>query len=140
MRISARNVLEGKVQHVTKGAVNAEVTLVLVGGETLVAIITNSSIDSLGLEDGTKAYGIIKANEVIVGKGVDGSKLSARNVLAGEITNLLDGAVSSEVKIRLAGGAALVASITKESAHTLGLQVGDQVSAIVKASSVMIGV
>jgi len=140
MRISARNVLEGKVQHVTKGAVNAEVTLVLVGGETLVAIITNSSIDSLGLEDGKMAYAIIKANEVIVGKGVDGSKLSARNVLAGEITNLLDGAVNSEVAIRLAGGGALVASITKESAHALGLQIGDRVSAIVKASSVMIGV
>jgi len=140
MRISARNVLEGRVQDVTKGAVNAEVTLVLVDGGSLVAIITNSSIDSLGLEKGKKAYGIVKANEVIVGKGVDGAKLSARNVLAGEITNLLDGAVSSEVAIRLAGGAALVASITKESAHALGLQVGDQVSAIVKASSVMIGV
>jgi molybdate transport system regulatory protein len=52
--------------------VNAEVTLVLVGGETLVAIITNSSIDSLGLKDGTKVYGIIKANEVIVGKAWTG--------------------------------------------------------------------
>jgi len=50
MRISARNVLEGKVQCVTKGAVNAEVTLVLASGESVVAIITNSSVDSLSLE------------------------------------------------------------------------------------------
>jgi molybdate transport system regulatory protein len=94
----------------------------------------------LGLEEGKQAYGIIKASEVIVGKGVDGTKLSARNVLAGEVTSLLDGAVNSEVAIGLTGGAAVVASITKESVHTLGLQVGDRVSAIVKASNVMIGV
>jgi molybdate transport system regulatory protein len=140
MKISARNVLEGKVQNVTKGAVNAQVTLVLEGGEKIVAIITNSSVDSLGVEEGKPAYAIIKASEVIVGKGVDGMKLSARNVLSGEVTSLLDGAVSSEVGIGLTGGAAVVASITKESVHALGLQAGDQVSAIVKASNVMIGV
>lgn len=140
MRISARNVLEGKVQNVTKGAVNAEVTLAVAGGESIVAIITNSSVESLGVEVGKPAYAIITASEVIVGKGVDGTKLSARNVLAGEVTSLLDGAVNSEVAIRLTGGAAVVASITKKSVHALGLQVGDRVSAILKASSVMIGV
>jgi molybdate transport system regulatory protein len=140
MRISARNVLEGKVQCVTKGAVNAEVTLVLASGESVVAIITNSSVDSLSLEEGKPAYAIIKASEVIVGKGVDGTKLSARNVLAGEVTSLVDGAVNSEVAIGLTGGGTVVASITKASVGALGLEVGDRVSAIVKASNVMIGV
>ena len=140
MRISARNVLEGTVQNVTKGAVHAEVTIALASGQLVTAIITNSGVDSLGLKVGIPAYGIIKASEVIVGKDVDGSKLSARNVLDGEVANLLDGAVSSEVSIALKGGAAVVASITKESVKRLGLQVGDRVSAIVKASSVMIGV
>jgi molybdate transport system regulatory protein len=140
MKISARNVLEGKVQNVTKGAVNAEVTLGLTGGGNVVSIITNSSIDSLGLTVGKTAYAIIKANEVIVGKGVDGAKLSARNVLAGEVTSSHDGAVNSEVAIKLAGGPTVIASITKESVHALGLQKGDKVSAIVKASNVLIGV
>jgi len=140
MKISARNVFAGKVQSVTKGAVNAQVTLVLDGGESIVAIITNSSVDSLGLVPETAACAIVKASEVIVGKGVDGAKLSARNVLAGEVTNVVDGAVNSEVTIHLPGGVAIVASITKESVHALGLQVGDPVSAIVKASNVMIGV
>jgi len=140
MKISARNVFEGKVQNVTKGAVNAEVTLALTGGEHIVSVITNSSIESLGLSKGTTAYAIIKANEVIVGKGVDGSKLSARNVLAGEVISSHDGEVNSEVTIKLAGGATVIASITKESVHSLGLQQGDKVSAIVKASNVMIGV
>jgi len=140
MKISARNVFEGKVQSVTKGAVNAEVTLALTGGEHLVSVITNSSIDSLGLVEGKTAYAIIKANEVIVGKGVDGAKLSARNVLAGEVISSHDGAVNSEVAIRLVGGVTVIASITKESVHALGLMQGDKVSAIVKASNVMIGV
>ena len=140
MKISARNVFEGKVQNVIKGAVNAEVTLALTGGEHIVSIITNSSIDSLGLMEGKTAYAIVKASEVIVGKGVDGVKLSARNVLAGEVISSHDGAVNSEVVIKLTGSAIVIASITKESVHALGLMQGDKVSAIVKASNVMIGV
>jgi len=112
----------------------------LTGGEHIVSVITNSSIDSLGLMEGKTAYAIIKANEVIVGKGVNGSKLSARNVLAGEVISSLDGAVNSEVAIKLTGGSTVIASITKESVHALGLKQGDQVSAIVKASSVLIGI
>ena len=140
MKISARNQLAGKVQKVVKGAVNSEVDLVLEGGETVVAIITNSSVDTLGLAAGKEAFAIIKASEVIVGKGVDGAKLSARNVLPGVVEKVLDGAVNSEVEIRLRGGHAMVASITKQSVKALGLQKGDQVSAIIKASNVMIGV
>jgi len=140
MRISARNQLAGKVQHVTKGSVNAEVALILPGGETVISIITNSSMDSLGLAPGKAASAIIKASEVIVGKGVDGAKLSARNVLPGEVASLHDGAVNSEVEITLAGGSVVAASITKESVKKLGLSVGDKVSAIVKASNVMIGI
>jgi molybdate transport system regulatory protein len=140
MKISARNLLTGTVDAVTKGSVNAEVSLVLGGGEKVVAIITNSSIDSLGVAKGKAAFAIIKASEVIVGKGVDGAKLSARNVLAGEVVHVQDGAVNSEVEIKLRGGTTVVASITKQSVIALGLKAGDLVSAIVKASNVMIGV
>jgi molybdate transport system regulatory protein len=139
MKISARNLLAGTVHEVTKGSVNAEVTLILEGGETVVSIITNSSVDALELVKGKPAFAIIKASEVIVGKGVDGTKLSARNVLIGEVAKLHDGAVNSEVEIRLSGGSTVVASITKESVKALELVVGDKVSAIVKASNVLIG-
>jgi molybdate transport system regulatory protein len=140
MKISARNVLAGTVKSVTKGAVNAEVTLALQGGETVVAIITNHSVDSLGLNEGSSAFAIIKASEVIVGKNVEGARLSARNILAGEVARLEPGAVNSEVEIRLPGGTPLVASITKASVAALDLQQGDKVSAIVKASHVLLGI
>lgn len=103
MRISARNVFAGNVRDVTKGAVNAEVTIILPGGEHIVSIITNPSVDSLELAEGKPAFAIIKASDVIVGKNLGVAKLSARNVLPGEVTNVVDGAVSSEVVIRLTG-------------------------------------
>jgi molybdate transport system regulatory protein len=139
MKISARNVLAGTVKKVTKGAVNAEVVLALKEGDTMTAIITNHSVDSLGLREGNSAYAIIKASEVMVGKNVEGAKLSARNVLAGEVARLEPGAVNSEVEIRLPGGTAVVASITKASVSALDLQQGDKVSAIIKASHVLVG-
>lgn len=140
MKISARNVLQGRVQNVTKGAVNAQITIVLAGGEPIVSIITNSSVDSLGLEPDKLAFAIIKASDVIVGKDLGTAQLSARNVLAGQIDGVVDGAVNSEVTIQLAGGTTIVASITKESVEALGLHMGDKVSAIVKAPNVLIGV
>jgi molybdate transport system regulatory protein len=140
MKISARNVLAGKIQSITRGAVNAEVTLILQGGETVTSIITNGSVDSLELKEGQPAYAVIKASEVMIGKGVEGMKLSARNQLAGKVTKLQAGMVSCEVVIELPSGTAVVASITRDGATELGLKDGDMVSAIVKASSVLIGV
>lgn len=67
MRISARNILKGKVVKVIRGAVNSEVIIELPGGTQLVSIITNSSVDSLGLTEGKEAYAIIKASNVMVG-------------------------------------------------------------------------
>jgi molybdopterin-binding protein len=67
MNISARNILKGKVVKVIRGAVNSEVTLELPGGNRIVSIITNGSVENLGLTEGKEAYAIIKASSVMVG-------------------------------------------------------------------------
>ena len=67
MRISARNILKGKIVKIVRGAVNTEVTIELPGGTQLVSIITNSSVENLGLTEGKEAYAIIKASNVMVG-------------------------------------------------------------------------
>jgi len=139
MKISARNTFAATITKVTRGAVNAEVELTLNGGGRIVAIITISSVDSLGLVEGKAAYAIIKASSVMVAKDPK-IKLSARNVLGGTVSSVKDGAVDSEVVLKLSGGADVVAIITKESVKSLGLKVGDEAAAIVKASSVMVGV
>lgn len=67
-------------------------------------------------------------------------KISARNMLKGKVKQIKPGAVNSEVIVELPGGAQIVSIITKESADRLGLAVGKEVYAIIKASNVMIGV
>lgn len=66
-------------------------------------------------------------------------KLSARNVLAGKVVDVKRGATTSHVKIQVAGGAIVTASITNEAVDELALKVGDAASAIVKASDVIVG-
>lgn len=66
MKLSARNMLKGKVLKVVKGAVNSEVTIELPGGEKLVSIITNASVTALGLKKGKVAYAVIKASSIMV--------------------------------------------------------------------------
>jgi molybdopterin-binding protein len=66
MKISARNILKGKVVKIIRGAVNAEVTLELGSGVQVVSIITLSSVDSLGLREGGEAYAVVKASNVMI--------------------------------------------------------------------------
>lgn len=67
MRVSARNVLKGKVVRLEPGAINTVVTMELAGGTQIVAVITKSSAQDLGLTVGREAYAIIKASSVMVG-------------------------------------------------------------------------
>jgi len=141
MKISARNILAGTVSRVTLGAVNAEIMLTLEGGGSEVAaIITNDSAKHLGLKEGLRAYAILKASWLMLGKGLDPKKLSARNVLRGKILRVAEGAVNNEVVLQLAGGAELTAIVTRESSHALGLKSGDAADAVFKANNVIIAV
>lgn len=65
-------------------------------------------------------------------------QLSARNVLPGKVKKVTPGAVNSEIIVELNGGAEVVSIITKSSAERLGLAVGKEVYAVIKASNVMI--
>jgi molybdopterin-binding protein len=66
MKISARNILKGKIRKITAGAVNSEVVIETSGGEIIVSIITKESVDSLGLKEGKEVYAVIKASNVMV--------------------------------------------------------------------------
>jgi molybdopterin-binding protein len=67
MKISARNLLKGKVKTVKPGAVNTEVVIELPGGAEIVSIITKASADSMSLAPGKEVYAIIKASNVMIG-------------------------------------------------------------------------
>ncbi|MBP1693643.1 MAG: molybdenum-pterin binding domain protein [Chloroflexi bacterium] len=66
MKLSARNILKGTVVKVVRGAVNSEVIIRLDGGTEVVSVITNESVDNLGLKPNKEAYAVIKASNVMV--------------------------------------------------------------------------
>lgn len=68
MKLSARNILEGKIVEVTKGQTTAHVRIEVSGGAVLTAAITNEAVDDLGLRPGDVASAVIKASDVLIGK------------------------------------------------------------------------
>jgi molybdopterin-binding protein len=66
MKLSARNVLKGKITKVIKGATTSHV-VIEVNGAPITASITNEAVDDLNLKEGMDASAIIKASDVIVG-------------------------------------------------------------------------
>lgn len=66
MKLSARNVIKGRVKTVTPGAVNVEVVIEIAPGVEVVSIITKTSAESLGLAPGKEAYAVVKASSVMI--------------------------------------------------------------------------
>ncbi|WP_292389555.1 TOBE domain-containing protein [Methanosarcina sp. UBA5] len=67
MKLSARNVLKGKVKKVVAGAVNSEIVIELPGGAEMTSIITKASAENLKLKEGSEVYAIVKASNVMIG-------------------------------------------------------------------------
>ena len=66
MKLSARNVLKGKVKKIVAGAVNTEIVIELPGGAEVTSIITKTSAENLKLKEGSEAYAVIKASSVMI--------------------------------------------------------------------------
>ena len=67
MKISARNQIKGTVMNVKDGAVNAQVTVDIGGGNTVVSSITLESVKNLGIAVGKEVTVIVKASDVMLG-------------------------------------------------------------------------
>jgi molybdate transport system regulatory protein len=119
MKTSARNQFAGTVKAVQMGPVTAQVT-------------------RLKLKKGKEALALVKASAVVLVTDFAGWQLSARNQLAGTVSRIEHGAVSSLVVVTLPGGVAITASITNDAVQALGLQVGAPATAVFKAYAVMI--
>jgi molybdopterin-binding protein len=66
-------------------------------------------------------------------------KLSTRNIFKGKVTDLEEGAVAAKVKVDIGGGNIITSTVTMEAIKELGIKIGDEVSVLIKASSVMLG-
>lgn len=140
MRTSARNMLLCTVAEVKHGAVNAEIDLKVSGSITLVAIITEDSVNNLELAPGKKVYALIKSSFVLLAPEAEVGRTSARNVLHGTVSEREDGAVNSEILLDLGDGTQIASIITKESARSLDFKVGDRACALIKASHIILAI
>jgi molybdopterin-binding protein len=68
MKLSARNVLKGRIVQVTKGQTTAHVKLEIAPGIVMTASITNEAVEELELKAGYAAYAVIKASDVMVAR------------------------------------------------------------------------
>ncbi len=135
MKTSARNQLSGKIVEFINGAVMTEVKVEVSDSVHICATVTNEGKEALGLSIGDTVGAIVKASSIILSKSV--LKATARNNIKGTVTEVITGAVNSEVKISV-GSSTICAIVTNESIDDLAITKGDEIYAIFKASSVIL--
>lgn len=138
MRTSARNQWAGKVVSVHLGAVTAEVQVALDGGTEVVATMTLDSAQRLGLQSGRDVQVWVKASMVVLALDFDGYLISARNQCLGQVVEIRSGLVTTEVTLQLSQGDTVTSVMTRESAETLGLVVGQSAMALFTTGAVMV--
>uniref|UniRef100_UPI003340BFD3 TOBE domain-containing protein n=1 Tax=Castellaniella defragrans TaxID=75697 RepID=UPI003340BFD3 len=140
MKISTRNQLAGKVKSIQRGAVNDEIIISVSPTLEIVAIITEGSTNSLQLAEGSDVVALIKASSIVLITGTEDLIFSTRNQLSGTVVAAGKGAVNAEVVIDAGDGVRVSAIITNKSFDHLGIAIGTSVTAIFKASSVIVAV
>jgi molybdate transport system regulatory protein len=140
MKTSARNQFVGTVTSLRSGAVNDEIEITLANGARIVAVVTQESVQSLGLRPKMTAIALVKSSSILVATDLEGAKVSARNQLAGKVSAVTPGAVNAEVVIDLDDGGSIAAIVTQGSVKSLGLAPGVRAIALFKATSVIVAV
>lgn len=140
MKTTARNQFAGTITRIEAGPVTTEVVLALRSGSEITASLTSSSAKALKLKKGKEAIALIKASAVVLVTDFAGYKLSARNQLAGTISRIEKGAVSTLVGVTLPGGEVVTTTVTNDAISALGLAVGQPATAVFKAYAVMLAV
>jgi len=139
MKVSARNLWSGQVIQLSRGAINTLVELQLKGRDRLSALITNESVETLGLAKGAEVIAMVKAPAVIIVKDLGGARISSCNILKGRICRITEGEVNSEVSLELPGGSTISATLSTSSKQSLDLKDGDEAWALFQESSVILG-
>lgn len=136
MAISARNKLQGRVSAIKAGEAMSLVTIDAQGTK-IVAAVTNQGVEELKLKQHDEVTAVIKSTEVMLMKGGGQATFSARNRFAGQVESVQKGVAMGLVTVKM-GKFHLGAAITREAIDEMGLKQGDQVTALVKATEVML--
>ena len=136
-QLSARNQISGTIADIQQGAAMSVVT-VSAHGHTIMSAITNQAVRELGFRQHDAVVAIVKATEGIITKGDAGAmKVSARNKVSGRITHIDKGPAMAVVTLD-AQNWKVTTAITRQAADDLQLAQGDQVTALFKATEVLL--
>jgi molybdate transport system regulatory protein len=138
MQISARNQIRGVVELIEEGKVNAQVFIKLRSGYTLVSTITKTAVHNLDLKIDDEVTAFFKSSTVLITTDLT-LNISARNKFQGKIESIHQGEINSEVIIDIGNQDRIASVVTSNSINNLKLKEGESVSAIIKASDIMIG-
>ncbi|CUU80189.1 LysR family transcriptional regulator [Campylobacter hyointestinalis subsp. hyointestinalis] len=140
IKLSARNQLLVTITDIKTGAVNSQITAKLSSGETLKANITVESQQNLGLSVGKEVLFLFKAPSVILSKDeLNGTQISAENQLKGKVLEAKLGSVNAEICVQIGQHQKIVSIITNRSAADMGISVGDNITAMIKANDILVG-
>lgn len=137
-KTSARNSFFGKVQTIRQGDIQTLVELVTMGGQRLTTVITNNSLQRLGLKVGKLITAEVKAPWVMLQKSRDLHGCSADNMFNGIVEKITPGEINTEYIIRIADGTEVCSLVTSESSRRLALKEGDEVRALFSSYSVVL--
>ncbi len=139
-KTSARNAFFGKIRDIRRGDIQTVVTLSTLDGCSVTTVITNDSLDRLGLTPGRLVTAEVKAPWVILQRGGEEPACSAENRFQGVVTRIARGEVNTEYILRIADGTELSSVILSESSRTLELEVGDRAWALFNCHAVILRV
>lgn len=137
LRISARNMFRAEVTRIRKGPVDVEVTLKVSDRHAILATVTNSATDDLGLAVGSKVLVLIKAPFIRFAK-VDQAPPVARNWFAGVVSYRADSRPNSEIHLDIGHGKTLIGVVPRQAADDLDIKEGHEIAATFEANHVIL--
>jgi molybdate transport system regulatory protein len=132
--ISTTNRFRAQVVDIKQGNVTAELALDVGAGRRIVAVIARTAAEQMGLAVGDQATACIREGDLLLAKA---GALSIRNRIAGAITNLRPGTVTTELTLDTASGE-LYALLARSTADEMKLAVGQQVKALLRERDFLI--
>jgi molybdate transport system regulatory protein len=132
--ISTNNRFPGKVVDMKQGGVTVEVPVEVEGGRRIVAVITRSAAEEMGLAIGDRVVACVREGDLLLTKG---GLPSIRNRLHATITGLRPGTVTTEITLDTGNGE-IHALLARSIADQMGLAAGDRVDALVRERDFLI--
>ena len=137
-KTSARNSFFGKIQDIQRGDIQTRATLITTSGHSVTTVITNDSVERLGLKQGLLVTAEVKAPWVILQKCDEEPVCSAENRFNGVIASITRGKINTEYAVRISDGTELCAVVSTAGSRHLNLRQGDTVWVIFNCFSVVL--